>query len=209
MKILFVALILTITTNLYADYGWAYYFKCKVVTKDSTLTGFIKGPYEYLSDSVLVAFRKNGDFFQRKLLQDLKSRPDPEAPVEILDFAYVHNYPEGQALYRSKNTINIKITEIKSVKLYSVVIFRNQPRSVISALLPQDTVWCKHKLLTKIEDKEIDPCVPNEFLVYDDKVNYTEIIHQVMREKDPAKREKLLQDLRRYKIVALQIGMCG
>lgn len=98
MRVFLLGLLLSITANVYADYGWAYFFKCKVVTSDTTIVGFITGPYEYLSDSVLSRFRKDASFFERHLTTDLKKRPNTNT-VDVTDFVYVHEFSGQKALY--------------------------------------------------------------------------------------------------------------
>ena len=208
MRITLLVLLLTITSNLYADYGWVYLFKCKVITSDTTIVGFIRGPYEYLSDGTLSLLKKDEKFFESTLIADLKKQTDHET-VAISDFAYIHEFSDEKALYVSKNSFHIKVNEIKKLKLYNIVAFHFVPHHVISTLTPQDTVWCKRNPLTRLDDKEIDECCPNAFLIYDDKINYRDVIHKVINEKNSEKRNKLLRELRQYKIIALALCWCG
>lgn len=93
--------------------------------------------------------------------------------------------------------------------LYDIVAFHFEPSHVISTLTPHDTVWCKREPLKRIDDKEIDECCPNAFLVYDDKIDADKVIRRVIIEKNPEKRTKLVNELRQYKIIALVLCWCG
>ena len=208
MRIFLLGLLLSITANLYADYGWVYFFKCKVVTSDTTIVGYIRGPYEYLSESVLSRFKKDGTFFEEHLRTNLQKQPDTNT-VGVSDFVYVHEFSGQKALYVSNNSVQLKRHDIKSLMLYDIVAFHFEPSHVISRLTPRDTIWCKREPLKRVDDKEIDECCPNAFLLYDDKIDSDKLIRRVMNEKNPEKREKLLYELRQYKIIALTLCWCG
>lgn len=208
MKAILLGLFLCSATSLYADYGWMYYFKCKVVTSDTTITGFIRGPYEYLSDSTLAHFKNDRQFFKGKLLTDVKRYWDKNT-VTITDFAYVHAFSVDKAIYESKNSVNVEIEHIKGLELLKVIAFHVEANTVVSVITPQDTLWCKREPLKRIDDKKIDGCCPEVFLIYDEKVRYREIIHQIIAEPSIEKREGLMKGLRKYKIVAVRMCWCG
>lgn len=207
-RAILLVLFLTVAPNLYADYGWLYFFKCKVVTSDTTITGFIRGPYEYLSDSTLAHFKNDRQFLKGKLLTDVK-RYWGKNTVTITDFAYVHAFPVYKAIYESENSVNVEIGSIKSVELLKVVTFHVEANTVVSVITPQDTLWCKREPLKRIDDKKIDGCCPEVFLIYDEKVRYQEIINKIIAERNIGKREGLMKGLRKYKIVAVRMCWCG
>lgn len=207
-RAILLVLFLTVAPKLYADYGWMYYFKCKVATPDTTITGFIRAPYEYISDSTLARFKKDRKFFKSKFLTDVKNYWSTST-VKITDFAYVYTFSVDKAIYESNNFVNIEIGNIKSVELLKVIAFHVEANTVVSVITPQDTIWCKREPLKRIDDKEIDGCCPEVFLIYDEKVRYQEIINKIIAESNMEKRTGLMKGLRKYKIVAVRMCWCG
>jgi hypothetical protein len=208
MRIFLLAILLTTSIQAFADYGTLYFFKCKVVTAQTILTGYFNGHYEFLADSTLSEFKKDSKYFKNKLFRDL-NKADDSPSISIVDFVYIHEFLESKALYVSKNSVSVNLKDIQSLELLDVVSFRFEPFHVISAIEVSDTVWTKKKPLHSIDDKKIDDCCPDKYLIYDETKDYKEIINKIILQKDELVREKLLNELRKYKIVALRLCWCG
>lgn len=208
MRIFLLAILLTTSIQVFADYGTWYFFKCRVVTAETTLTGYFKGQYEFLSDSTLLKFRRDNKYFRNKLFGDL-NKVDDNPKISVVDFVYVHEFLGDKALFVSKNSTILNLRDIQSLELLDIVSFHFEPFHVISAIEASDTLWTKKKPLHIIDDKKIDECCPNKYIIYEETKNYKEIINNVILQKDELVREKLLKELRKYKIVALRLCWCG
>jgi hypothetical protein len=208
MRVILIVVFLTTTIQVFADYGTRYFLKCKITTSDTSITGYLYGPYEYLDDTTLLKFKKNNKYFQKIIVRDLNNMNGKPA-IGIADFVYIHEYSGGKALFVSEKSVSVKVKDIRSLELYDIIAFHFEPSHVISTLQSRDTLWAKKQPRQIIHDKEIDDCCPNKFLIYDDTKNYKQIVANVISEKDPEIRRKLLKELRQHKIIALKICWCG
>jgi hypothetical protein len=91
MRMILTTIFLTITIQVFADHGTAYFFKCKVTTTSTTITGYFCGPYEFLYDTTLLKFKADNKYFQRRILRDLNNVRD-KAEIGVADFVYVHEF---------------------------------------------------------------------------------------------------------------------
>jgi hypothetical protein len=119
------------------------------------------------------------------------------------------NFLGERALFVSKNSQGVKVKDIRSLTLYEIISFPLVPHHVISTLEARDTLWAKKQPTQIIDDKEIDECCPNKYLIYDETKNYKQIVADIISEKDPETRKKVLKELRKYKIIALMLCWCG
>lgn len=214
MKSTFTLLIFAVlaVSTVYAGGQRTYFFKCKISTLDTTLVDYFGGPYEHLQDSTLKAFKENEEFFETKILFDLSNGNYDS--VKIHDFVYVHLFDKtidyGYALFLSNEKTMVSVDKITNLDLIEIISFRDLPNTVISNINESDTVWMKLPVSDFVDDKEVDECCPYRYLMYDNRVDYrNQVIKEIVEEKKLSKKEKLIDNLSKYRIVALRICHCG
>jgi hypothetical protein len=191
-----------------ADYGTSYFFKCEVILADTSFVGYFSGPYEGLYDSTLNHFKSDNEYFRRKLLRDIKNNRST-SQVSFYEYIHLQKHQDGLALFASKNSSLIGISDIIKLRLIEIIAFPFEPSSVTSELHPNDTTWSNQKPKKIIKDEHSDECCPEYYYVYDDNVPYIKLIDEITVLSDDTKRKILLEHLREYRIVSFRLCWCG
>jgi len=195
----------------YAGFGTIYYFKCRIVTNDTTVVGYFNAyPEQTISDSVLVKLKTNKRYFEDEILKSLGRFAYTSTSFELNRFIFVHNYSypgkgvRETAIFTSQHKLNINIKTILRMELLEIVTFQFAPNRVITRIEEKDKQWLNMPVKKIIQSE--DKCYPYRFLIYDDTIDFNKIIKHVLQ--DPDKMEAMIEGLSKYKILGLHLNLC-
>jgi hypothetical protein len=200
-------LILTIVLNAsyaFADWPLIHFLKCRITTADTTVVGYFTAPFEGMPDSVLAKLKMDRKYFESRVLKRLTT-------IELNSFTYIHYYineknnSREHAIYKSKDRLILDVKSINKIELLEVINFQFVPNVIVTKVAMPDTLWMRKPVLKIYQDK--DQCYPYRFLVYDDTIDYEDIVAKVMIESD--KRESVVTGLSSYKILGLRLNNCN
>jgi hypothetical protein len=129
------------TLDSLADYGKAYYCKATIQTPDTTITGYFHLPYEFLPDSVLMKFKSDNEYFEKKIKSDNYSNG-----IELLSFLVKYGFRTAEndtsyVLCKSERAIWIQTDEIEKVNYLDVIVFDSWGNGTRTEIVEQDLEW--------------------------------------------------------------------
>lgn len=199
----------SLTSHAYAHPGKAYYFKTRITTADTTVTGYFNLPYEFLPDSILNKFRSDNEYFKTKIKSDCYQNG-----IELYSFLlnYGFNTAEKDTSYvlcLSKDKIHIKSVDISHAEYKDVIVYDSWGNELYSDISKTDLEWLNKSPAKVIMDKS-EACLHQYFILYETSPEISKIIDELMplKNSDPSSRETLRLKLNDFKIIYIIRHRC-
>ncbi|MEQ9167222.1 MAG: hypothetical protein RLO12_13275 [Fulvivirga sp.] len=201
----------------YADYGKAYYFKCEIITSDTTLVGYYIAPFELISDSMMVRLKQSNEYLTRTMLDEW-NKSNNRSDIDVFDFVHLYEFPDpnqdlkrvSAARFVSTRKTVISKRSIKELKYQNVVIYESWGYGVSSSIERSDTVWM-NKNPTFYEIDKRDGCCPQAFFIHDGSSEYEELINKIISTEhfEEGEFKTLYNQLRSHKVIAVTLCFCN